>query len=70
MVHKNGISLGFDGSLDQRTAGRNARNNFAHLRAAFDLQAVMAIVLEAFGLQQRIERGEQFQAISHGHHCR
>ena len=62
VVHEDRVGLGADGGLDQRAAGGHARHDLADLRAAFHLETVRAIVLEAVGCQQQVERVQQFVA--------
>jgi hypothetical protein len=62
VVHEDRIGLGKDRSLDQRAARGHARDDLAHRGAAFDLQAVRAVVLEALGREQEIERMQEFVA--------
>ncbi|MNT12775.1 hypothetical protein D3C72_1477180 [compost metagenome] len=62
VVHKNGISAGGNGCLDQRTAGGHATHDARDLGLAFNLQAVGAIVLEALGLQQAVKSLQEFSA--------
>ena len=44
------------GGFNQRQAGADARDDFAHVRFAFHLQTIRAVVLEALGLQEHFER--------------
>lgn len=62
VVHKNGISAGGNGCLNQRTAGGHATDDARDLGLAFDLQAIGAIVLEALGLQQAVKSLQEFSA--------
>ncbi|MNS90386.1 hypothetical protein D3C72_1244360 [compost metagenome] len=55
MVHKDGICPGGNGRIDQRARRGHAAHQLADLGLALDLQAVGAVVLESFGLQQGIE---------------
>ena len=70
VVHEDGIGLGMDGGLDQRAARGHAGDDLAHRGAAFDLQAVGPVVLEALGGEQQVERMEEFVAgRAHARHC-
>ena len=60
VVDKNGVGLRRYGRFDQRAAGRDTGDDFVDARAPFHLQAVRPMVLEARGLQQRIEGLQQF----------
>ena len=68
VVHEDGIGLRLDGRLDQRAAGRHPADDAADLAAPLHLQAVGTIVLEALGLQQTVEVGQEF--LSRGAHER
>ena len=70
VVHKDGVGLGVDGRLDQRTAGRDAADDAADLAFAFHLQAIGPVVLESFGLQQPVEDGKEVVSLNaHASHC-
>ena len=62
VVDKNRICLRRHSRFNQREAGRHARDDFAHLAFAFDLQAVGPVVLETLGLQKLIKFTEQLSA--------
>ena len=55
---QSGVGFGENGGFDQSAAGGDAGDDFANLRFALNLQAVGAIVCEAFGLQQALEGGK------------
>ena len=58
VVDEDGVGFCSNRSFNQRAAGGDAGYDFANLRFALDLQAVGAVVGEAFGLQQGVEGGE------------
>ena len=66
VVHKEGVGLLRNGCVDQRTAGGHAADDARNLRLALDLQAVGAVVLEAFGLQERVQGLQQGVSVN-GH---
>ncbi len=60
MVNQQGVSPSGNRGLNQRSAGRDAADDARHVRLALHLQAVGAVVFEAFGLQQRVQAVQQF----------
>ena len=71
VVDKNGIGLLGNGRIDQRPAGGHAADDARNLRLALHLQAVGAVIFEAFGLQQCIERLQQgVSGNAHARYCR
>jgi hypothetical protein len=44
VVHQHQVGLGFDGGIEQRLAGGDTTDDAHHLRPAFDLQAVGAVI--------------------------
>ena len=70
VVHEDSVGFGVDGGLDQRAAGRHARDDGADLFTPLDLQAIGAVVLEAGGLQQVVEGLQHGVAVDgHGLDC-
>lgn len=74
VMHENRAGTSLYGGLDQRTAGGDTGNQLADPRAAFHLQAIGAVVLEALGLKFGIAGGQQRGAVDGGcltwGHCR
>ena len=62
MVHKHSIRPASHSRLDQRQAGRHARDNALNPLTTFDLQAIGAEILETLGLQQGVKSAQQLDA--------
>ncbi|CDI92969.1 hypothetical protein BN889_04942 [Pseudomonas aeruginosa PA38182] len=51
VMHQHHVGVGLHGGIQQRLAGSDPADDPPHLRPAFDLQAVRAVVLDARGIQ-------------------
>ena len=65
VVHQQRIGAGGDGRLDQRLAGGDPGDEAGNACAAFHLQPVWAIIVEAWNLEQRIEIAGEFVTLHH-----
>ena len=59
VVDQYGVGFPFDGRVNQGQRCGDPADQFAHRLPAFDLQAVRAIILEIFGLQQSVGLSHQ-----------
>jgi len=62
VMHQDGVGPERDGGLDQGLRGRHASDDAADPVAPLDLQAVRAIITEAFRLQRIVQPVRQFLA--------
>ena len=65
VVHQDRIGARVNGRFDQRTACGYARDDFAHLGLAFNLQTVRPIITKAGHVEQGIEAGLDLTACCH-----
>jgi serine protease DegQ len=65
VVYQNGIGIGFNRSLDQGPAGRDATDQQAHITVTFNLQSIGAVIAELVGLEQVVKGLAQNFGVGH-----
>ena len=66
MVYQQRVGLNSDSGFNLGQTRRHTRYHFLHMLPPLHLQAVGAVVFEAFWLKKGIQRSVYFLAISHG----